>query len=151
MSVLYWQISIFSVFKIAYYEHNPSPCHYVLVCHSITCVCDTLINIPLTALSMGSSVCSMFFLISSRGPGLCASWVFSESAKRHLTSMRWRSASDRSTSPTSSNICCLTSCCLSGLCWILAFNRSPILALSNFWRCSWKAGGLFKPENTPSD
>lgn len=44
--------------------------------------------IPLTALSMGSSVCRMFFLISSKGPGLCASCVFNESANRHLTNMR---------------------------------------------------------------
>lgn len=42
-----------------------------------------------------------------------------------------------------SRMCCLTSSCLSGLCCIFALSRSPILALSNFWRCSWNAGGVF--------
>ena len=59
------------------------------------------IILPLTALSIGSSVCKIFFLISSSGPGRCDSWSFNESAKRAFFSIRCLSASEGSTCPIS--------------------------------------------------
>lgn len=92
---------------------------------------------------MGSSVWSMFFWMSSSGPGRWLSWSLSWSASLAFFSIRCRSARLGSTWPTSSRMCCRTSSSLPGLCWIFAFSRSPVFALSSCLRCSWNAGGVF--------
>jgi len=92
---------------------------------------------------MGSSVWRMFFWMSSSGPGRWLSWSLSWSASLAFFSIRCRSARLGSTWPTSSRICCRTSSSLPGLCWIFAFNRSPVFARSSCFRCSWNAGGVF--------
>lgn len=101
------------------------------------------IEVPLTALSMGSSVWRIFFWMSSSGPGRWLSWSLRWSASLAFFSIRCRSARLGSTWPTSSRMCCRTSSSLPGLCWIFAFSRSPVFARSSCFRCSWNAGGVF--------
>jgi len=83
----------------------------------------------------------MFFWMSSKGPGLCESWLAKLSASLARLSWRCREHSEGSTSGlTSSRICLCTSSCLSGLLAIFCLSLSPIWARSSLVLCSWSEG-----------